>query len=232
MQDNKASSLVNAPQQTCTTATPPELGFIKLRRSPASDELLRDPKAFALLALVALRARWRTTLSVDRLELCEALLGDHKTLRLTRGEYRAALGRLETYGLITTRTTNKGTIAKLSSSLVFDINACKLHQSNNQQKSRSITKEQPENDLRITDEQPLTKKARMKHGKNGRRPATILDIKDQMNMIEQRIEHVRSDRANWEYGSDHCKHLKAEALTELRTLKAKKAELTLIGANL
>ena len=60
----------------------PAFGFLKLMRSPESQELLSDPLAFALLAVVAFRARWRSVFSVEDLqigELPEELAGTWQT---------------------------------------------------------------------------------------------------------------------------------------------------------
>ncbi len=78
-------------------------------------ELLKDPLAFALLAQIAMRARWRSAFSVHDLELGEAETGDFESLGMTRAEYRTRPFRLEKWKQITTRATNKGTIAKVIS---------------------------------------------------------------------------------------------------------------------
>jgi hypothetical protein len=104
------------------TTSRQQQGFIKLMRSPFTIELLRDLLAFGLLALIAFRARWRSGFSADGLEIGEALIGDHKNCGMTRREYRTRLARLLKWGLITARPTPKGTIAKLASNAVFDIN--------------------------------------------------------------------------------------------------------------
>src|ERR1044072_2270184 len=91
-------------------------------RSYETYELLRDPLAFALLTLIALRARWQGESRIDRLQLGEALIGDHKECGLTRREYRTRLNRLKKSGYIKARSTRKGTIARLLLNSVFDVN--------------------------------------------------------------------------------------------------------------
>ena len=61
-----------------------ERGFIMFNRTDEAIELLRDPNAFALLALIAQRARWRTLLSREDLEIGEAMVGDWKSVWLLR----------------------------------------------------------------------------------------------------------------------------------------------------
>jgi hypothetical protein len=99
-------------------------GFIKLNRSEAVELLEEDPQAFLLLTQIALRAR-RADGEYSRMPLKtnQALLGDYTKAGLTRQQYRATQKRLERYGLATFQSTNKGTIAMLVSTAVYDINA-------------------------------------------------------------------------------------------------------------
>jgi hypothetical protein len=96
--------------------------FIQMIKSQETIELMRDRNAFVLLAQIACRAKRTNEFSVHHLDKGEALIGDYKKIGLTRGQYREATNRLTKYGFITIRTTNKGTIAKLINSEVFDIN--------------------------------------------------------------------------------------------------------------
>jgi hypothetical protein len=97
--------------------------FIKLIRSSDTLELLKFPKAFTLAAQIALRAnRKRPKFSPYKLEKGEALIGDYKSCGLKRGEYRHAIKILKRGQFATFKTTNKGTIAKIINSNIFDIN--------------------------------------------------------------------------------------------------------------
>lgn len=147
-------------------------------RSPETDELLRDPLALALLAQIAIRARWRTAFSSDGLEIGEALIGDHKSLGMTRAEYRTRIDRLKRWQQITTRTTNKGTIAKLISTVVFDINAENIHRQNNQQRNERSASKQPTNDQQIANGEPLTNKGRRKEGEKEIKKNAVAGRKD------------------------------------------------------
>ena len=110
-----------------------ENGFIKLIRSPKLEDLIKNfPNAFILLTIIALRAKRTGEFSVLSLNPGEALLGDFKEFGLTRQEYRTALEKLLLYGFITTRTTNKGTIATLCNSAIYDINSDFSNQQDNQ----------------------------------------------------------------------------------------------------
>jgi hypothetical protein len=98
-------------------------GFIKFNRTPDATELLKHPNEFTLLALIATRARRTTTFSADNLQPGEALIGDYRACGLSESRYRTAKKNLEKWKFITTQATNKGTIARLINSSVFDINA-------------------------------------------------------------------------------------------------------------
>ncbi len=97
-------------------------GYLMLGRSGSSFELLLDPNAFALLTLIALRARRTGTFSVYDLELRQALIGDYASCGLTRKQYRCAMTRLKRYGLADFKATSKGTIATLLTDEIYDIN--------------------------------------------------------------------------------------------------------------
>ena len=96
-------------------------GFFKINRTDTTRELLRDPKAFTLLALIAYRAKWSTCLSVHNLKPGQALIGDHRVTGLTPKAYREAKERLAKWNLAAFQGTNKGTVATLMNTEVFDI---------------------------------------------------------------------------------------------------------------
>jgi len=149
-----------------------------LRRSPESRELLHDLLAFGLLGLIAVRARWRATFSADGLQIGEAFIGDYKNCGMTRRQYRTRVDRLEKWGFIETRTTCKGTIAKLRSNAVFDINSSQgarlsgADPATNRPAERPITSpvengaerptERPTPDQQTANTRPVTKKEIMK----------------------------------------------------------------------
>lgn len=99
-------------------------GFIMLFREGGLELLQNDPKAFLLFSQIALRASRKDVIySMTPLKANQALIGDHKKIGLSIGEYRNAKKRLKKQGLATFLTTNKGTIATLISTTVYDINA-------------------------------------------------------------------------------------------------------------
>lgn len=106
-------------------------GFVQYKRSQLANEINRDYKAFAILGLIARRARRRNEPNEFNLEAGECLLGCNDSAGLTREEYRGALRRLKgKWRQIETRPfrggsrgkKRGGTIVKLISTDVFDIN--------------------------------------------------------------------------------------------------------------
>ncbi len=117
-------------------------GFIKFNRN--YDRTIHSfPLAFNLLAVIAQRAKWRESFNNLKLEPGEALIGDYKNYGMTRQQYRTCLIFLKSTNQITTRTTNKGTIAKLVSSAIFDINLETSNHPNSQPTNQTATNEQP-----------------------------------------------------------------------------------------
>ncbi len=97
-------------------------GFITLHRVHSTVELLQDPKAWTLLSLIAIRARWSgDTISIHGLLPGQAFIGDCKSCGLSPKEYITAKKRLEKWGLVSFKGTNKGTIATLLNRDVYDI---------------------------------------------------------------------------------------------------------------
>ena len=99
-------------------------GFIQLNRCETTDDLLKSPECFLLLTQIALRAR-RTNegLNVNGLEIGQALIGDFKSIGLSSEKvYRTAKKKLENFNLVAFKGTNRGTIATLLNSVVYDIN--------------------------------------------------------------------------------------------------------------
>lgn len=97
--------------------------FLKLMKNKATMELLTNaPNAFLLLTQIALRAKRTYDFNVHGLEIGQAFIGDYKNIGLTEQKYRAAKEQLEMWGFATFKGTNKGTIATLINSRIYDIN--------------------------------------------------------------------------------------------------------------
>lgn len=117
------------------------MGYVKLNRCEQTEELMKKPNEFMLLTLIAYRAR-RTLDPDDGLEIGEALVGDYKACGLTERKYRTAKKHLKATGKVTFKATNKGTVAKLINSDIYDINT---EESDGQSDRPSATKKKLKN---------------------------------------------------------------------------------------
>lgn len=147
-------------------------GFIKLIRFSANAEevIRRRSSAFCLLTLIALRARRKNDTNFDDLELGEALIGDFESYGATEQVYRTDKKFLETFNFITTRTTNRGTIAKLVDTTIFDIN---IERTNDQPNSQLTTNQRTANDQLTTNKN--IKNIRSKEVKREREYEQVLE---------------------------------------------------------
>jgi len=98
-------------------------GFIKLQRS-AQELFENDTDAFLLLTQIAFRAlRKNSKYNSQNLQPGQALIGDYKSIGLTEQRYRDTKYRLEyKYKLISFKGTNKGTVATILDTTIYDIN--------------------------------------------------------------------------------------------------------------
>ncbi len=98
-----------------------------VRKSENFWELIkRRPSAFVLLSIVAMRAKRTDSTNFNDLEVGEAYIGDYKNYGSTEQKYRTDKKFLETHKFLTTKSTTKGTVAKLIDKTIFDINEGKL----------------------------------------------------------------------------------------------------------
>ena len=107
--------------------------WLKLYRGRVTEELMAHPWALLLFMQIALRAQRTNTFNRYDLDVGEALLGDYKSLKMTEGQYRAAKKFLEKHSFATFRGTNRGTIAKLINTDIFDPNLENEDELNNEQ---------------------------------------------------------------------------------------------------
>ncbi len=96
--------------------------WVKLMRSEEVMELLHNTNAFALLSVIAIRARRTNKFNRFGLTIGQALIGDYKRYGMTERSYRTAKDKLEKWGFVTFKGTNKGTIATLCDKRIYDIN--------------------------------------------------------------------------------------------------------------
>lgn len=102
---------------------PPSNSWVKMMRSDETRELLADLPAFGLLAMIACRAQRTAAFNRYNLLPGQALIGDYKACGLSEQQYRTAKAKLADWNFATFKATNKGTIATLIDTRVFDINA-------------------------------------------------------------------------------------------------------------
>jgi hypothetical protein len=103
--------------------TVPTHGWFMAMRSEDAFELIRaNPFAFTLAWIIAARANWRGGFNRHNLEFGEAFLGDFESYGMSERNYRTAKEQLAKWNFATFRPTNKGTIAKLKDTRLFQIN--------------------------------------------------------------------------------------------------------------
>lgn len=122
-----------------------------------------NPSAFLLLMQIAMRAQRTKAFNRYDLDVGEALLGDYKSLKMTEGQYRAAKKFLKKHSFATFRATNRGTIAKLINTEVFDPNLDNEDELNNDQ---IPSKQRTANDPTTT----TNNVKKENNSKNGKRP--------------------------------------------------------------
>ena len=143
--------------------------FLKLMRGKEAEELMKKPDAFLLLTQIALRARRSNELSVENLKMGEAKIGDYKEIGLTERRYRTAKKNIQSWGLATFKATNRGTIAKLENTKIYDINEDKNDEPNNGQKTSRRRSSNSSKDEQETTNNKITNK----EGKNGKNEKKI-----------------------------------------------------------
>lgn len=109
--------------------------FVKFMRDSEDFDYLisKRPTAFALLALIAKRAKRTLDHPDPNLEIGEAQVGDYEAYGVTEQIYRGDKSFLEKSKFITTKSTNKGTIAKIIKTSIFDINVEETQRANQHQ---------------------------------------------------------------------------------------------------
>jgi len=149
-------NIANTQTSTSSSATTVRLGWFKCIRGPDAKELARRARnAFILAWFIAERARFSDGFNADGLQLGEAMLGDYRQYGMSEREYRTAKQQLEKWAFATFRTTNKGTLAKLIDTRLFDpLNIASDGQSDTQETDNR----------QASDRQETTNK----YGKNGK----------------------------------------------------------------
>ena len=126
-------------------------GYVKMTRDEAGDELIAaNPLAFILATVIARRARWSDGFNRHNLSPGEALIGDWRDFGMSEQQYRTAKAQLDKWNFATFKPTNKGTIAKLTDTRLFDVLASSR---NGQGNTPATTEPPPANNPATTNEE-------------------------------------------------------------------------------
>jgi hypothetical protein len=214
-----------------------EKTWVKLYRGKIANELVAaSPLAFVLLYQIADRVQRTNSFNRYELDKGEALIGDFKSLKMTRGQYRYAKKYLEKNGFATFRTTNKGTIAKQINFDVFDPNL----EGDDQQNDHPATVKQPAGNHPTTTTNNVKKENNAKNGKkapnssNGEMSlgvrAISLDnlIKEKMKEANEYKHQHRAEVAGGEYHWDPGTSKKhQQKLSKIKELKEDRESILL-----
>ena len=97
-------------------------GWFKAMRSDDALELLRaNPLALALAYVIATRAKWRSGFSQHKHKSGEAFICDYENYGMSERSYRTAKLHLAKWSFATFKATNKGTVAKLMDTRLFEV---------------------------------------------------------------------------------------------------------------
>jgi len=111
--------------------------------------LSANPNAFIVAYVIAYRGQYNDAFNRHGLGLGEALLGDFKKYGMSHRQYRTAVEQLSKWHFATFRTTNKGTIGKLTDTRLFSIFRLPADKQNDKQ---------PTSSRQAADKQPTTTK--------------------------------------------------------------------------
>ena len=200
--------------------------WLKLHRGRVTEELMAaKPRALLLLMQIAIRVQRTKAFNRYDLDVGEALLGDYKSLKMTEGQYRAAKKFLKKHSFATFRATNRGTIAKLINTEVFDPNLDNEDELNNDQIS---SKQRTANDPTTTTNN-VKKENNSKNGKrapnssNGEMSANVRAVTLD-NLIKEKKQEAK------EYKNRHQAEVAGgEYLWDPGTLEIYKQKLSKIN---
>ena len=82
---------------------------------------MKDTNAFLLLLKIAYYTKREDNFTIPNLEVGEAFISNTMFPEITPANYRSAIKRLSDWGFVRLRTTNRGTIAKLTTDKFFKI---------------------------------------------------------------------------------------------------------------
>jgi len=139
-------------------------GWFKAMRHPDLPELVRtNHNAYLVATIIAYRARWNPkAFNPHGLEMGEAIV-DYANWGLSEGQFRRGLAALEKWGFATSRTTNRGTIARLVNTDLFCVVASQHKEQTDEPTTDQTTsqpKAQPKAQPKTNEEQRAKSKER------------------------------------------------------------------------
>ncbi len=171
-------------------------GFVKAMRSDEAAFLDTNPLANHVLNVIARRAR-RTPDPLNGLQIGECFVG-HKGLGLSEQQYRTVKKNLQKWGLVefkkAERVTDRGTVAKLLDSKVYDINET--------DPNGRPTEDQRKTNGRATEDQRQTKNVISKEGNNEKKKplSPVIDF-SLFNVSDDHISEIKRIRRKNKGGS-------------------------------
>lgn len=177
-----------------TKQLPKREPFLMLKRNKETEELLKKPDCFILLTQIALRAKRNDDLSIHNLKIGESFIGDYKNIGLTERRYRTAKSDVQRYNLATFKATNRGTIAKLTGSSIYDINESKSDEPDDRLETGwRRTDDEPDDRLETTKKKLRSKE--LKEVNNIRNIYT--DLSDGLNFILEEKLNRKLNHKSW-----------------------------------
>lgn len=195
-------------------------GWFRATRSRDALEVIKaNPNAFVLAYIIARRARYQASFQADGVELGEAFLGDFREYGMTRQQFRTAIHHLTTWGFATTRATNRGTIAKLIDSRLFEVIPPDINQQSNQQETiKQPASNQPATTNRDPREHrgPTTPREQSKPLGTAER----IGLENQLRLLKEKRQDLRDDTSE-----DWQRTAHPERLVQLQDVEAKVAAI-------
>ncbi len=93
---------------------------MEIKINKETDSLMKDTNTFLMLLTIAYNAKRENLFSIPDLEIGEAFL-TADICRMSVTTFRTTKKKLEKWGFASFRTTNKGTIAKMTTDKFFEL---------------------------------------------------------------------------------------------------------------
>ena len=164
--------------------------WFKCYRSEEARTLAATPSAFMLLWQITCRAQRTSSYNKHNLDVGEAFLGDYKSLGMTQGQYRQAKKLLQKCGFAKFKGTNKGTIATLIDTTIFDPNLENHDEQPNKptENRREKSNEQATTTKNVKNEKNENNTDKVNLGSNGNE--RVWHLKERLKAIDEERESI------------------------------------------